>query len=122
MKFKKTGTTKSQASETPQMNESFQSSEKTPVVKNESPKEPTKFIGRFSKPQSEPEQLSVSVAKVIKTERIASPVKTINTPATKEEDDPTTVRLRLEERKSEIIENIGDLIVRQNGLMGKKSN
>lgn len=57
----------------------------------------------------------------MKVERITSPLQAIQTPAVQDQETPEGVRQRLEREKSEILENIGDLISRQNGLMGKKS-
>ena len=87
---------------------------------SESPKE--KRDVKFAKSRHESEEKIEHEIRPILTDRISSPLKAVQTPALKHQENPDGINSRLESDKSDIIESLGDLILRQNGLMGKKSN
>jgi len=62
------------------------------------------------------------MSKFLKSERVVSPLHPVQTPALKEDENPNSVKSRLEREEGDLLEAIGDLVVRQNGLVGKKSN
>ena len=110
MKFKKKPEN-SQSGETPKRNESQPTSQRFSAREDEREDE------AMLRNRSEPVE-----SKFLKTERIVSPLNPIQTPALKEDENPGTVRNRLDREEGELLEAIGDLIVRQNGLVGKRSN
>lgn len=88
---------------------------------SESPKEKRDF-GKFAKSRPDSEENSEYDIKPIRADRIISPLKPVQTPAVNNNENPEGIKSRLDSERSDIIESIGDLILRQNGLMGKKSD
>lgn len=120
-KFKKPEAPKVQTNELLQKTGSPGMSDKALSQKNNSPHSSSKGSTKPFKTRSEPERTIQPESMALKVDRITSPLQAIQTPAVQDQETPEGVKQRLAKEKSEILENIGDLISRQNGLMGKKS-